>query len=171
MPRKDITPLYDETGRYRGDLTDTWGTEEFVDARDGRRHQVQDPAPGRRSLQTSQPPARRSLRTTQAPPPRPQTPQDRLRTMSDAERRQIALQALTVGVPKPPNTLDGLAAAAKPKPTVRALRRENTRSNQLSREEASSGKVVMKDRVFSISWVRFLEACFGFCSICKTTGQ
>jgi toxin ParE1/3/4 len=23
----------------------------------------------------------------------------------------------------------------------------------------------------SISWVRFLEACFGFCSICKTTGQ
>jgi len=26
-------------------------------------------------------------------------------------------------------------------------------------------------RLNSISWVRFLEACFGFCSICKTTGQ
>jgi hypothetical protein len=106
MARKDITPLYDETGRYRGDLTDTWGREEFVDARDGRRHQVQAPAP-----------ARRSLRTTQAPPPRRQTPQERLRTMSDAERRQVALKALTVDVPKPPNTLDAVVALQKARGT------------------------------------------------------
>ena len=100
MPRKDITPLYDETGRYRGNLTDTWGAEEFVDVRDGRRHQVQDPAPVRRALQTSQtPPPPAPLRTTQAPQPRRQTPEERLRTMSDAERRQIALKALTAGVP------------------------------------------------------------------------
>ena len=43
----------------------------------------------------------------------------------------------------------GLAAAVKPKPTVRALWRENTRSNQLSREEVSSGKIVMHSNVFS----------------------
>jgi len=45
--------------------------------------------------------------------------------------------------------LDGLAAAAQPKPTVRASRWENTRSWKLSQEEASSGKILMKDRVFS----------------------
>jgi hypothetical protein len=44
----------------------------------------------------------------------------------------------------------GLAAAGKPKPTGRVPRRESTRSCQLSREEASSGKIVMKDHVFSM---------------------
>jgi hypothetical protein len=43
----------------------------------------------------------------------------------------------------------GLAAAAKPKPTVRALWRENTRSSQLSREEAFSGKMRRRDDVFT----------------------
>jgi hypothetical protein len=36
-------------------------------------------------------------------------------------------------------------------PTVRAPRCENTRSCQLSQEEASSGKILMKDRVFARS--------------------
>jgi hypothetical protein len=48
-----------------------------------------------------------------------------------------------------PTMVYGLAAAAKPKPTVRALWRGNTRSSQLSREDTSSGKIVMKDHVFS----------------------
>jgi hypothetical protein len=47
------------------------------------------------------------LRTTQAP--RPQAPEERLRTMSEAERRQIALKALTVGVPRQPTGEDMLA--------------------------------------------------------------
>jgi hypothetical protein len=33
--------------------------------------------------------------------------------MSDAERRRIALNALTVGVPKPPNTLEAVVALQK----------------------------------------------------------
>src|SRR5262249_48539288 len=45
--------------------------------------------------------------------------------------------------------LPGLAAAAKPKPTVRALRRGNTRRSRLSREEASLGKILIKHHVFS----------------------
>jgi hypothetical protein len=43
----------------------------------------------------------------------------------------------------------GLAAAAKPKPTVRASRCENTSSGKLSQEDASSGKILMNDYVFS----------------------
>ena len=45
--------------------------------------------------------------------------------------------------------LPGLAAATKPKPTVRAPRWDNTRSNKLSQEKASSGKSLMQDHVFS----------------------
>ena len=43
----------------------------------------------------------------------------------------------------------GLAASAKPKPTVRALWRENMRSSQLSRQEVSSGKMLRRGDVFS----------------------
>jgi hypothetical protein len=53
--------------------------------------------------------AQRSLKTTQAPP-RPQTPEEKLRTMSDAEKRQSALKALTVGVPTMPRVLDAVVA-------------------------------------------------------------
>jgi hypothetical protein len=84
MPRKILnivtTPIYNAAGKHVTNRVDTY----FID--------------------TPATPPR--LVTTQAPAPRAPTPQDRLRTMSDAERRQIALQALTVGVPKPPNTLD-----------------------------------------------------------------
>jgi hypothetical protein len=51
----------------------------------------------------------------------------------------------------------GLAAAPKRNPTVRALQWENTRSSKLSQEEASSGKIVMKDHLFSM--------CCKFCPL------
>jgi hypothetical protein len=55
---------------------------------------------------------------------------------------------------RPPRPLrrvvNGLAAALKPKPTVRVPRGESTRRSTLSREEASSGKILMKDHVFSM---------------------
>ncbi len=43
----------------------------------------------------------------------------------------------------------GLAAATKPKPTVRAPREENVRHSQLSREQTSSGKFLIRDDLFS----------------------
>src|SRR5262249_8855285 len=53
------------------------------------------------------------------------------------------------------------------KPTISAVWRENTRSSQLSREEASSGKILVKDHVFSrgckscsrLSTHSFRESC------------
>lgn len=45
--------------------------------------------------------------------------------------------------------LFGLAAAAKPKPTVRAPQGENARRTELSREYASSGKILVRGFVFS----------------------
>ena len=48
----------------------------------------------------------RFLKTTQAPTPRPLTPEEKLRAMSDSDKRQIALKALTVGVPTMPSVLD-----------------------------------------------------------------
>jgi hypothetical protein len=81
MPRKVLnivtTPIYNAAGKHTHNRVDTY----FVDT------------PGTAPR----------LRTTQAP--RPPTPEERLRTMSDAERRRIALTALTVGVPKMPDTL------------------------------------------------------------------
>ena len=66
--------------------------------------QHRGPSVSNRAFHQGQRPA--PLRTTQAPTPRPQTPEEKLRTMSDAERRRIALKALTVGVPKVPSVLD-----------------------------------------------------------------
>jgi hypothetical protein len=43
----------------------------------------------------------------------------------------------------------GLAAALKPKPTVRAPWCENLKSNPLSREKVSSGKMLRRGYVFS----------------------
>ena len=78
-----VTPLYDKHGKHVLDRTEEW----VIDQRTGLRHMIQDP------------PRPTRLRTTQAPVSRRQAPEERLRTMSEAERRQIALKALTAGVP------------------------------------------------------------------------
>jgi hypothetical protein len=84
MPQKILnivtTPIYNAAGKHTHNRVDTY----YVDT----------PATAPR------------LVTTQAPAPRPQTPAERLRTMSDADKRRIALQALTVGVPQVPSVLD-----------------------------------------------------------------
>ena len=83
MPRKVLqtvtTPIYNQAGQHIQNRIDTYYIE----------------TPGTAP----------SIVTTQAAPPRPQTPAERLRTMSDAQKRQIALQALTVGVPPMPDVL------------------------------------------------------------------
>ena len=47
------------------------------------------------------------------------------------------------------STLGGLAAASVPKPTVRVPHGERSRRSTLSRAEASSGKILMKEHVLS----------------------
>jgi hypothetical protein len=44
----------------------------------------------------------------QEPAPPRRTPAERLRTMSEAEKKRIALAVLTAGVPEPPGVLDAV---------------------------------------------------------------
>jgi hypothetical protein len=85
----NVTKVYDKDGRHIGNLEDRY----FVDRRPGREGQ-QVAMQG----QTQQ-----SKPTPQTPPP-PERPLAAIRTQTAADKRRIALKALTLDVPEPPST-------------------------------------------------------------------